>query len=129
MMRRSVDPSINRHRPPAQLVEALVSSDGETVCCRSDARRPWTWTQLLDAAAQVSGLCLACGAHTDYTPRLVAGYEQVVPPASPVNSPVRWTARVGRLLLDMHQIDVRGEDDDGRVVLEARVTLAPVAPA
>lgn len=113
-----------RHRGPALLLARIESWDGRRVCCRG-ARRPWSWTALLEAAAQASGI--ACGLAEGGWTRggVVAEYRDVDVRCDAWEGEVTLTAEVERRVLAFRRCRATVVARDGRTLLRAQITLVP----
>ena len=118
-----------RHRPPAVLVGDVVAFTGDQLVCASTGAGPWHWPQLLEGGAQTAGL-LAGAQRDGLTDRaVIADYRGVRVLAPAHQGPVRWSATIERRVMQFWRCRIEACTDDGTLLLEGTVTLAPPGPA
>ncbi|MCW5892382.1 MAG: hypothetical protein KIT14_17815 [bacterium] len=113
-----------RHVPPALLLGAVTAhADGRLVCTSRNAG-PFGWAELLEGAAQAAGL-LAGVLGGPGAGALVAEYRDLEVRVACHAGPVSFAAALDRRVLRFWRCRTRVAGADGRVLLTARVTLAP----
>ena len=118
-----------RHRPPAVLVGDVVAFTGDRLVCASSSGGPWHWPQLLEGGAQTAGL-LAGAQRDGLTDRaVIADYRGVRVLTLAHQGAVRWSATIERRVMQFWRCRVEARTDDGTLLLEGTVTLAPPGPA
>lgn len=124
-MTRLAPGSLLRHRPPALLLGAVEGhGSGHLVCRGIDARR-WPWPRLLEGTAQTAGLLagLQGGGPTEHA--VIAEYRDVALLVDAHRGAVRFHARLERRLAHFWRCRCEARAAGGRLLLAARVTLAP----
>lgn len=116
-----------RHVPPALLIGTIVEHDDEHLVCASRDAGPFGWAQLLEGAAQTAGL-LAGIAGGPGAGALVAEYRAVRADVSRHAGAVRFHAALERRVLRFWRCRCAVQAADGRLLLQALVTLAPPRP-
>lgn len=111
-----------RHRDAALVVDGIEAWDGRSVRCRG-AAGSWTWSRLLEGAAQAAGIACALRDPAWRGGIVVAEYRDVVLDAERHEGAVRFTAHVERPLLAYRRCAAAASAPDGRPLLRARVTL------
>jgi hypothetical protein len=113
-----------RHRPPALLVDAVLSYTGTSITCSARGEGPWTWPRLLEGAAQTAGLLAGLQPDGLTNMAVIAEYRGVLVHAQESDGPVRFTAEVERRLMRFWRCRLAVYAGDA-LLLEGSVTLAP----
>lgn len=114
-----------RHVPPALLLGSVVAHDATGLVCASRDAGPFGWAELLEGAAQAAGLLAGVLAGAEGTGALVAEYRDVEAHVARHAGDVSFHAALERRVLRFWRCRTRVADAGGRVLLTARVTLAP----
>ena len=119
--------SVLRHRPPAVLVGSVVAFSGDRLTCRSVGSGPWEWPQLLEGGAQTAGLL--AGAQPDglHPEAVIADYRGVRVLAATHAGLVSFVASIERKIMHFWRCRIEARAEDGRLLLDGLVTLAPTA--
>ena len=113
-----------RHRGPALLVETIETRDPERLGCISSGSGEWSWPRMLEGAAQTAGLLTGTQPGGPIS-AVVAQYRDVVVRVATHRGRLRFTAHLDRRILHFWRCRVEVTDQQGAILLEARVTLAP----
>jgi hypothetical protein len=121
------DPAtVLRHRPPAVLVRSVVDFSAERLTCSSSDDGAWPWPRLLEGSAQTAGLLAGAQADGLASDAVIADYRDVRVLVSGHTGSVLFRAVLERRVMQFWRCRVEAHAADGRVLLTARVTLAPV---
>lgn len=118
-----------RHRPPAVFVRDVVAFSGEGLVCTSHGSGPWRWPQLLEGGAQTAGLLAGAQTAGLNDQAVIADYRAVRVHAPLHHGPVRFTATLDRRVMRFWRCRIEARAEDGTVLLEGLVTLAPPGAA
>jgi SAM-dependent methyltransferase len=124
-MTPSTPGEVLRHRGPALLVGGIERFDGETLCCTSSSRGPWSWPHMLEGAAQCAGLLAGLQPRGLSQRALIAEYRGILVHAAEHAGAIRFVARIERRVLHFWRCRIEARAADGLVLLEGSVTLAP----
>jgi SAM-dependent methyltransferase len=114
-----------RHQGRALLVGDVETMDGDRIVCRSRGTGPWRWAEMLEGAAQSAGIL--AGSRPGGLPRraVVAEYRDVAVRTDTYSGPLRFEATLERRLLRFWRCRIAVLSEDGKVLVDGRVTLAP----
>jgi len=121
--------SLLRHRPPAVLVREVVAFAGDRLVCTSNGSGPWRWPQLLEGGAQTAGLLAGAQGDGLSDRAVIADYRAVRPAVLDHHGAVQFTATIDRRVMRFWRCRIEVRADDGTLLLEGTVTLAPPGPA
>ncbi len=114
-----------RHRPPALRLRAIEELGEAQLTCAGEGAGLWRWPDMLEGAAQAAGLLAGLQPDGPSNRAVIAEYRSVVIHAAAHAGPLRFVARFERRILRFWQCAVEARAADGRVMLAARVTVAP----
>jgi len=113
-----------RHRPPALLLDAVLSYGGTHITCSGRGDGPWTWPRMLEGAAQTAGLLAGLQPDGLTNTAVIAEYRDVVVHAHESAGPMRFTAEIDRRVMRFWRCRLAVHAGD-TLLLEGTVTLAP----
>jgi hypothetical protein len=113
-----------RHRPPALVVDGIEGWDGAVAECRG-APGDWSWSRLLEGAAQTAGIACALEDAAWRGGAIVAEYRDVEVLAERHRGEVRFAAQAERVVLAYRRCRTTATAADGTPLLRALVTLLP----
>jgi len=121
------DPAtVLRHRPPAVLVRSVLDFSGERLACSSSDDGVWPWPRLLEGGAQTAGLLAGAQADGLAHDAVIADYRDVRVLAAAYTGGVTFRAVLERRVMRFWRCRIEAHGADGRPLLTALVTLAPV---
>jgi predicted hotdog family 3-hydroxylacyl-ACP dehydratase len=118
-----------RHRPPAVLVRDVAEFSGDRLRCTSQGTGPWRWPQLLEGGAQTAGLLAGAQAGGLNDQAVIADYRAVRVHAPTHHGAVQFTATLDRRVMQFWRCRIEAHAEDGTLLLEGSVTLAPPGAA
>jgi hypothetical protein len=113
-----------RHRPPALLVDMVLSYTGTNITCSARGEGPWTWPRMLEGAAQTAGLLAGLQPDGLTSMAVIAEYRGVLVHARQSPGPIHFTAEIERRLMRFWRCTFAVHAGDS-LLLEGSVTLAP----
>jgi hypothetical protein len=120
-----VPAEVLRHRPPALLVEAIETFDGQGLTCRAVARDGWRWPEMLEGGAQTAGLLAGLQKDGLSNRAVIAEYAGVVVHVAEHQGPLRFRAHLERRILRCWRCRIEVRDASDALLLAGSVTLAP----
>ena len=117
--------SLLRHRPPALLLGGVEAHASTRLVCHGIDGRDWPWARLLEGTAQAAGLLAGLQPGGPGHHAVIAEYRDVGVHVGLHRGPVRFDARLERRLAQFWRCRCEARSPSGRVLLAARVTLAP----
>ena len=93
--------------------------------CRGIDRHAWPWPRLLEGTAQTAGLLAGLQPGGPGSRAVIAEYRDVSMHGGQHRGAVRFAAQLERRLAHFWRCRCEARAPDGRLLLAARVTLAP----